>query len=96
MNNGMPILRLELEGMKLSFLRAFQELSVQTDAMVKSAVEDFCRPERLQKIIDDEVNRTLKAAIEKEVETFFRYGDGSELIKLLTRKALESKFPPAP
>lgn len=93
MRDGIPILRLGLEGMKRSILMAFNELSVQTDSMVKSAVEDFCTPERLQKIIDDEVNKTLKSAIEREVESFFRYGDGNELIKQLTRKALESKLP---
>lgn len=96
MNTGVPIMRLELEGMKHSILHAFSQMSVATDAMVQVEVEKFCQPERLQEIIAQEVGRVLKASIENEVRSFFSYGDGGTYIKELTKLAIASSLAPIP
>jgi len=92
MNNSMPILRLELEGMKHAILHAFREMSIATDSMVQEEVEKFCRPENLQHIISSEVSRVVRASIEGEVRDFFSYGAGGKYIKKLTREAISASL----
>jgi hypothetical protein len=90
--NGIPVIKIELEHMKHSILHAFSQHVADTDSMVKSAVEKFCTPENLQRILDNQVEAVLKAAIQEEVGTFFRYGDGRAFLRKAVTDQLEKNY----
>lgn len=88
---NMPIIRLSLEGMQMSILHAFAQYQVENDAMVKEAVEAFLKPENVQRIVAQCVEREIKSALEKEISTFFLYGAGRDfLAKAVKEKLLSS------
>ena len=88
-NTGIPMIRLELEGMKQSIIHAFNNLQIQQDAAVRAAVENFCKPEHLNQLINAAVNDVLTHAIKDEVNNFYRYGAGRDFIKELVKKRLD-------
>lgn len=90
-------MRLELESMKLSMVQMLHDQAMVLDSMLKNAVDEYCKPENLRKVIETNVQRTLDAAIREEIEGFFRYKqEGREIIaeavkkKLLDRKTYTS------
>jgi len=59
------------------------------DAQMQSAVKAFCAPENIKSIIDAQVSKVLKSAIENEISHFYTYGDGMEAVKNAIRKRLD-------
>lgn len=90
--SGIPIIRLEIEGMKTAILTAFMENQLKLDSMLKDAVEKFCSPENVERIMNDAVNTTLKKAIESEIDTFFRYGKGNVVLKEAVTNKLSEMY----
>lgn len=76
----LPIIKLEIERMKHTMVVAMSEYQAQIDSNLKAAVEAFCQPENLKRIIDAQVEQTLKQVIEEEVKNFFRYGKGRQVV----------------
>lgn len=90
--SGIPIIRLELEGMKLAILHAFSEYQAGTDQAVKEAMEKYCSPENLARIVDQCVERELRAAIEKEIASFFQYGAGRQFLAAAVKQKLSESI----
>lgn len=88
MNTPIPIIRMELDGFKMAFAMALHEHQLQIDANFKAAVDQFCTPENLTKIISDKANTVMRQVLEEEVQRFFSYGVGREVI----REAVEKKL----
>lgn len=86
---SIPVIRLEVERMKHSILAAFSEYQGKLDADLVAAVEAYCAPENIQAVIAREVQRVLDNVIREEVERFYRYGHGREVVKEAIRKVLE-------
>lgn len=84
-----PLVRLEVDYMKHSILHAFSEHQMKLDKDVKRAVERFCAPGNVTAIVNAEVERSLKSAIETEIHDFFAYGAGRHFIAAQVRKKLE-------
>jgi len=80
-NMPFPVMRLELENMKMTLLTALHEFSLQMDENLQQAVNDYCTPENLRRVIADETNRVLDAVIREEVRAWYTKGDGREVIK---------------
>ena len=72
-NSTIPIIRLELSGFKHSLMAAIGEHHAQIDADLKAAVEEFCKPEVVGRIVREQALEILKAETEKEVERYFKY-----------------------
>ena len=85
---NMPIIRLTVQGMEHSIQIALSEHSVQMDKDIQAAVKEFCEPGNITKIISKEVNFRLNDAIQKRVESYFKYGDGGQLIDDIVRRSL--------
>jgi hypothetical protein len=83
--DSMPIIRLSVEGMKLSILNAFHQHHVEMDTYVQDELERFCAPENLRRVMATHVDTVVGAAIRDALESFFRYGAGK---KLITRQVL--------
>lgn len=90
--NGMPIIRLELDGMKIAILHAFSEFQAATDAQVKAAMEKFCSPENVQRIVERCVEQEMKHAIEREIRNFFQLGAGRKFLAAAVAKKLSESM----
>lgn len=78
--DSMPIIRLSVEGMKMSILNAFNQQHVEVDLYVQEELERFCAPENLRRVIAKHVDAVVETAIRDALESFFRYGAGKKLI----------------
>lgn len=88
----LPIIRLEVEGMKYAICTALTEHAAQMDADIKAAVESYCTPENLKKIVTDSATRILDATIREEVEKFFRYnGEGRKAVAEAVKECILKK-----
>ncbi|MNQ58436.1 hypothetical protein D3C85_726420 [compost metagenome] len=76
-----PIIRLELEGMRHSMLMAFSEHQGILEDEVRAAVENYCTHENLSLIIQAEAKRCLDAAVKRAIGDYFSYGEGKESVK---------------
>lgn len=75
-----PIVRLEVEHMKESILMAFTEREASLDEDLRAAVDAYCTPENIRRVIASAVGSTLDIVIREEVERFYRYGAGRRVV----------------
>lgn len=90
MSNEMklPIIRLEVQGIKYTVVRALTEHAAQMDADIQAAVEEYCTPQNLQSIVRTAAHDALRAAIEEEVKAFFTYGDGRKAVAAAVKESI--------
>jgi hypothetical protein len=89
----LPVLRLELEGMKAAILRSFTEYTVQMDLDIRDAIERVCRPENLKRIVNEEVAKAVNEIVRSEVSSFYNYGEGAGSIRRLVGEILSGGLP---
>jgi hypothetical protein len=87
-----PIIRFEVEHLKHCIVHAFSEYALQFDKDVKGAIERFCQPQNIQRIMDAAVEKTMRDVINAEIETFFKYGNGREVVKRIINRKLEESY----
>jgi hypothetical protein len=75
-----PVIRLEVEGMRLSMLHAFSQLQIDQHAYVKEALEAYCQEGNLKAVFAEAVEKALDQAIREEVQKFFTYGEGRKAV----------------
>ena len=68
-----PIIRLEVERMKHSILRALPEHAAAMDASVQAAIEAYCTPENIDSVVRKAATEALDAAVKEEVRSFFEW-----------------------
>lgn len=90
---NLPIIRLEVKGMRQQIAIAFTQFQLSQDAMVKDAIAKVCTPENVQRVIDEAVEKELESGIRTTVEDFYRYGDGRKLVTDLVIAKLKKKSP---
>jgi len=83
-----PVLRLTLNHMKHAIQMALMAYSGELDQMLTQAIEDYCTPENLTQIVNEQVHRTIPQIIQEAVERYYRYGEGREEV----RAAIETFF----
>lgn len=84
----MPIIRIEVEGMKHAICTAMTQYQLQMDEYVKAAVDEYCTPENLLAIITRQAKATLDGVLQDEVERFFKYGDGRKAVAMAVIQSL--------
>lgn len=77
---GFPVIRLELHGMKHTVLKALSEEMIKIDEQIQEAMEAALKTENIKRIVTEAVEKELKAAINSEIENFYRYGAGRKAI----------------
>lgn len=85
----MPLIRLEVEGMKHAIVTALGQYTASIDADVRRAVEQVCEPENLRRVIEEAVAREFRQVLEQEVAGYFKWGEGRKLVKALATGLLE-------
>lgn len=86
---NIPIIRLEIEGMKQTIMHAMTQHLAQMDVDIQAAVENLCTPARILEVITATAQKEIDQVIKTEVESFYRYGKGREAVKQAVARALE-------
>ncbi len=71
---NIPIIKLEVQGMKYAIHTALAEHSLLMDKSIQAAVEEYCTPGNIDRIVKAEAMQALDAAVKEEVRSFFGYG----------------------
>lgn len=87
-NVTIPIIRLEVEGMKTSIMMAIADHQLAMDEALNKTVEAYCRPENIDRVVGAAVAAALDTAIKAEVTSFFGYGEGRKLVAAAVREKL--------
>lgn len=77
---ALPIIRLEIEGMKHAISTALSEHAAKMDKDVQDAIQSYCAPDNIRRIISQAANKALSDTIREEVDAFFRYGEGRKIV----------------
>lgn len=68
---------------------ALTQYQAQMDADLNAAVESFCQPDNIARIIQEAAKQALNEAIEQEVRAFFaRSGEGRKAVAAAVKEAL--------
>lgn len=71
---NIPVIKLEVEGMKHAISVALSKYAVQMDEQVQAAVDKYCEPENIQYVISTTATQAIDAAVKDIVKGFFAYG----------------------
>lgn len=66
-----PIIRLEVEGMRHAISVALHEHHMEMDASVQSAINEFCNKENIDSIVKSQVKVAMEKLIHEEFNSFF-------------------------
>lgn len=86
--NTVPILKLELQRMSETLCIMLSEHTAMLDEQLQQAVKNFCTEGQLERVITDTANRVLHDAIAREVQNFYTYGPGREVVAEAVRQRL--------
>lgn len=87
-----PILKLELDHMRHSMAIALTEYTQRLDETLHQAVEAYCTPENLTRVINEQVEKTMGDVIKDEVRVWFTHGDGRKVIIAEVQRRLSEDF----
>jgi len=91
---NLPIIKLEIQGMRHTIATALSQHSAAMDADVQREIEAFCSEGSITRIIQDIVRREVTAAVTEEVQNFFRYSrPGRQAIREAVQQHLDEQFP---
>lgn len=74
--------------MRHSISMAFREHQVKMDEDVQMAVEAYCQPANISRIINEAATTALDNAIKEEVREFFLRGDGRKAVAEAVKESL--------
>lgn len=78
-----------MQGFQHTLKMMIAERQLQLDELLNKAVDSFCTPENLSRVLEETVNREMKIAIESEVHKFYTYGPGRKVIAQAVLERLE-------
>lgn len=87
----LPIIRMSVESMKYSIAKALTEVQAEMDEYLRAAVDEYCTPENLARVVKQQAREELDKVIREEVNNFFRYGEGRQAVIEAVRESILSK-----
>ena len=98
--SAMPVVRLELNGMKHAILHAFSNHTEELQALVSEQMDKICQTEQLRRIVTEQLTRAVSVEITdliaKEVRAVFWETGVKEAILEKVRDSLTKKLEPKP
>lgn len=70
---NVPIITLEIQGMKNTIKTALMQEAAAMDKGVQDALDRLCTEENVARIVNEEARRQIEAALKEEVQNFFRW-----------------------
>lgn len=86
--NDMPIIKLEIQGMKYQISHALRTHNDEISKYVESAIDDMVKNFDYKALVKHEVSK----AIEESIKWHFKVGKGNSQIYEAVRCALDIKF----
>lgn len=86
-----PIVEVRIKNMEHTMLTALTEAEAQRDQWIAEALHEALLPENVQRVIASEVKRTLDRVIAQEVERYYSYGKGRDIVKQRLMEELEQR-----
>lgn len=91
---NIPIITLELQGMKHTIKAALMREVAAIDASVQAALERLCTEENVAGIVESEARRQIEEALKEEVRNFFRWNEaGRQAVRQAVHEHLERMYP---
>ena len=91
---NVPIIRLEVQGMKRTMQIALMQHSAQMDQSIQGAVEEYCTPENIDAVVRKTALDALDAAVREEVRSFFGFGQkGRAAVREAVQHFLDEVYP---
>ncbi len=91
---SLPIISLEVQGMKHTMKMMLAKEAALLDASLQRAVEEFCTEENLNNIVRKEAMRQLEEAVKQEVRNFFSFNAAGRLaVREAVHEFLEDRYP---
>ena len=84
----LPIIKLEIEGIRNTIHVALMEQQLVMDEYIKESVDNYCQPENIRRIVQDAADKALTSAIQEEVKNFFWRGDGRTAVAEAVKTSL--------
>jgi hypothetical protein len=91
-DNGLPVIKLEVERMRQTMLMHLSEHAAKVDADLRAAVDKFLAEGHVTRIINETAAAQLTRTIEEETRKFFSYGEGGRIIREVVNDALTQSF----
>lgn len=91
---NLPTIRLEIEGMRHTVLRAISERNGEMEAYIKQTLEKMCKEESIKDIVETEARTQIQLALKEEVKNFFTWSSstGRQAIREAVLEHLERMF----
>lgn len=86
--NSLPIIRMELEGVRATVATMLTQYSARMDKNIKDAVDAYCTEDNLTKVINSAVNAALDHTIKESLTTYFRWGEGKSLVDTIVKSSV--------
>ena len=85
------IIKIELEGMKLSLHKAISERHDIFNEMIKKSLDNFCNEDHLEFLVNEKVRKAVISAMSESIDSYFRYGDGKAAIDEIVQERLKNE-----
>lgn len=90
-NMSIPIIKLEVEGMRRTVQMALSEFMVQQDAMLKAALDAYLTEDNISRIVNETVRVTIQDCIKDAAQNYYKYGEGAKHIRALVVERLNEQ-----
>lgn len=78
--DGMPTLRVTLEGMRYEVIHAFAAKQVEIREALEAELDRAIREFDWADVVQREANEALRRAVKRSVEDYFMWGQGRKLV----------------
>jgi len=85
---GMPIIRIELEGIRQTILHSFGGYTDELNRLVEKEVGKACSSGAVEQIVRAEVSKAMKKIVEDSIRRYFKYGDGRKGLDAAVKDAM--------
>lgn len=82
------IIKLEVGRLKQTIQVAMSQYTEDLTDIVQKGVDKYCTVENLTALIDKEVKSVINITVKEEIHRFYRYGEGSKVVKEAIRARL--------
>lgn len=88
--DGMPIIKLEIQGMKHTVMVALSEHHARISEEVQHALEQACSESNIRTIVALQVNAEVRKVMKEEIHYYFSIGEGRDAIREMARQRLSA------
>lgn len=91
---NIPIITLEIQGMKQTIKTALMQEAAALDNAVQAALDKLCTEEQIAAIVERTARGEIEAALKEEVQNFFRWNNaGRAAIREAVNEHLARMYP---